>query len=235
MKFEVPLIPGRLVRRYKRFLADVILENGEQITAHTPNTGSMMGCMDPDSRVWLSVSDNPKRKHPYGWEIVEAAGEVLVGINTGLANRLVAEAIDEGVIEELQGFDSLRPEVRYGLEKSRIYLLLEKANGQACYVEVKNVTAVVDGNVSIFPDAVSARGAKHLRELAAMVEQGHRAAIVFCVQRGDAEVMRPADDIDPVYGRTLREAMERGVEALAYRGDVTPEGIALRRRLPVEV
>ncbi len=232
MKFESPLSPGRLVRRYKRFLADVILDSGEQITAHTANTGSMLGCAEPGSAVWLSRSDNPKRKYAYSWEMVEA-GSTLVGINTALANRLVAEAIEGGVIAELQGYEQCRSEVRYGVENSRVDLYLEDAERGACFVEVKNVTASIDEGIAIFPDAVSARGTKHLRELATMAKQGHRGVLCFCVQRGDVHEVRPADVIDPLYGETLREVLERGVEVIAYRADVSPEGIALTTRLPV--
>ncbi len=232
MKFTQDLVSGTLLRRYKRFLADVELENGEMVTVHTPNTGSMMGCCEPGSPVWLSRSDNPKRKYPLSWEIVGVNGGTLVGINTALPNQLVAEAIENGTIEELQGYESLRKEVRYGEEKSRIDILLEGDGLGLCYVEIKNVTLVNDGHAR-FPDAVSSRGAKHLRELAAMRRQGHRSVIFFCVQRQDARDVSPADDIDPEYGETLRAVLENGVEALAYRADVTPLEITLRARLPV--
>lgn len=232
MKFSPPLIEGTLLRRYQRFLADVALPGGRVVTAHCPNTGSMMGCAEPGSRVWLSDSGNPARKHPLTWEIVEAAPSVLVGVNTGYSNRLVQEAIEAGVIAELRGYTRIRREVRFGVEKSRIDLLLE-GNGPACYVEVKNVTAAVEGKTALFPDAVSVRGAKHLRELAAMARKGNRAVLCFCVQRADVDEVRPADAIDPVYGRTLREVLAQGVEAIAWRAEVSPEGIELRHRLPV--
>src|SRR5512135_2251784 len=192
----------------------------------------MLGCKEAGSRVWLSEAANPKRKLPYTWEIVEALPDVLVGVNTGLSNRLVEEAISSGTIAELAGYARIRREVRFGAENSRVDLLLE-GDGPDCYVEVKNVTAAVEGSVAIFPDAVSDRGAKHLRELAAMAEAGHRAVLCFCVQRRDVEEVRPADAIDPVYGRTLRDALARGMEAIAYRAEVSPEGIALRHPLPV--
>lgn len=231
MRFPHPLIAGTLVRRYQRFLADVRLDDGRVVIAHTPNTGSMLGCCRPGSRVWLRDTGNAARKYPLSWELVEAEPEVMVGINTGLANALVREAVEFGVAKELQGYGGIRQEVRYGEEGSRIDLLLESGSGH-CYVEVKNVTLVEDG-AALFPDAVTQRGAKHLRELATMVRRGHRAAIFFCVQRGDAREMRPADRIDPVYGRTLREVLAAGVEALAYRADVRLDGIVLRTRLPV--
>ncbi|BBL72589.1 DNA/RNA nuclease SfsA [Methylogaea oryzae] len=232
MQFESPLVPGVLLRRYQRFLADVRLADGSTVTAHTPNTGSMKGCCEPGSRVWLRDSGSATRKYPFSWELVEAAPDVLVGINTGLANALVREAVENGVVQELQGYRRIRQEVRYGEENSRIDLLLERDDGGLCYVEVKNVT-LVEGGIALFPDAVSSRGAKHLRELAAMVRQGHRAVIFYCVQRRDAGAVSPADGIDPLYGRTLREALAQGVEALAYRAEVGTEGIALREVLAV--
>jgi sugar fermentation stimulation protein A len=232
MRFDAPLIEARLIRRYQRFLADVELPDGRRATAHTANTGSMLGCSRPGSRVWLRDAGSTGRKYPLAWELVEAEPGVLVGINTGLANRLVREGVETGVIAELQGYGAIRPEVRYGNENSRIDLLLEAGDGRRCYVEVKNVTLAEQGR-ALFPDAVTARGTKHLRELREMVRQGHRAVIFYCVQRGDAEAMGPADRIDPAYGRTLRQALEDGLEALAYRAEVAVEGIALVRRLPV--
>jgi len=232
MLFPSPLIEGRLLKRYQRFLADIQLPDGRTVTAHCPNTGSMLGCKEAGSRVWLSEAANPNRKLPYTWEIVEALPEVLVGVNTGLSNRLVEEAVKTGMIAELAGYGHIRREVRFGAENSRVDLLLQ-GDGADCYVEVKNVTAAVDGNIAIFPDAVSDRGTKHLRELAAMAEAGHRAVLCFCVQRRDVEEVRPADAIDPVYGRTLREALARGMEAIAYRAEVSPEGIELQHPLPV--
>lgn len=234
MKFDQTLVQGTLVRRYKRFLADVRLQDGEIITAHTPNTGSMKGCCEPGSPVWLSDSGNPKRKYPLSWELVQVREGVLVGINTGLSNRLVEQAIGNGNIAELQGYDNIRREVRYGQENSRIDLLLEQHDQLPdCYVEVKNVT-LVENNTGMFPDAVSTRGSKHLRELIHVVEQGFRAALVFCVQRKDVAVMQPADRIDPEYGATLRWAYDQGVEVLAYGANPTPEQIELVTSIPLE-
>lgn len=234
MKYPHTLIEGRLLRRYKRFLADVELADGQVITAHSANTGSMLGCSTPGSRVWLSVSDNPRRKYAHTWELVEAEPGVLCGINTLLSNKLVQEAIEQGRVAELAGYARIRSEVPYGQERSRIDLLLESDEGLAdCYVEVKNVTLVRDG-IASFPDAVSARGTKHLRELMSMVAQGQRAVIFFCVQREDAGLMRPAVDIDPLYAKTLAEALANGVEALAYAAQVSVRGVALQRSLPVE-
>ena len=233
MQFDSPLFPGTLIQRYKRFFADIRLDSGEVVTAHCPNTGSMLGCKEPGSRVWISPADNPARKLRYTWELVEAAPDVLVGVHTGRTNALVEEAIAAGIVAELSAYPAIRREVKFGRESSRIDLLLSGESLPDCYVEVKNVTAGVAGGIAIFPDAVSERGAKHLRELMHMVEQGHRAVIFYCVQRRDVQEVRPADEIDPVYGGTLREAIAAGVEALAYRADVSPEGILLVMPLPV--
>jgi len=233
MKFMQPLIKARLIRRYKRFLADMELADGAMVTVHTSNTGSMKGCCAPGSHAWLSDSGSDTRKYPLSWELVEADHGTLTGINTSWPNKLVHEAIENGTIAELQGYQLIRHEVNYGHERSRIDLLLEDHAKGLCYVEVKNVTLVEDG-LAMFPDAVSTRGSKHLRELAAMVAEGHRAVIIYCIQRGDAHVLSSADAIDPVYGRTLREAMAAGVEALAYRADVSPESIVLKQRIPIK-
>lgn len=226
-----PLVSGTLVKRYKRFLADIQLADGSLVTAHCPNSGSMKGCALPGSRVWLSRSDNPKRKLALTWELVEADG-YLAGINTGLPNRLTREAIENGTIAELQGYDTIRPEVPYG-ERSRIDLLLAGQSGR-CFVEVKNVT-LVEGQRALFPDAVTTRGQKHLNELMRVVREGERGVIFFTVQRGDGQSVSPADGIDPEYGRLLRLALQNGVEALAYRALVTPEEIRLTERLPIIV
>jgi len=226
-----PLVAGTLVKRYKRFLADVLLDDGCEVTAHCPNSGSMKGCATPGSRVFLSRSPNLKRKYPFGWELVQADG-CWAGINTGLPNQLTREGIENGTVTELQGYATIRPEVPYG-ERSRIDLLLEGASGR-CFVEVKNVTLVENGR-ALFPDAVTIRGQKHLRELMRVVSAGDRGVIFFTVQRDDGNAVSPADMIDPEYGRLLRQALDNGVEALAYRALVTPEEIRLTERLPVMV
>ena len=231
MKFVTPLVRGTLLRRYKRFLADVELDDGRIVIAHSANTGSMKGCSTPGSPVWLSHSDNPKRKCPYTWELVRA-GDTLIGINTALPNLLVAEAIAQERIAQLNGFTELRREVPYGEERSRIDILLSHPARPACYVEVKNVTLAQNG-VACFPDAVSARGSKHLRELMAVAAGGDRAVIFFCVQRGDVTEVRPADEIDPLYGTTLRAAARSGVELMAWQAEPTLAGIELVRALPV--
>jgi sugar fermentation stimulation protein A len=224
-----PLIAGTLIKRYKRFLADVALEDGSLITIHCPNSGSMLGCATPGSRLFLSRSPNPGRKYPHTWELVESDG-FWAGINTSLPNRLAAEGIKNGTIGELQGYPTIRSEVPYG-ENSRIDLLLEGTDGR-CFVEVKNVT-LVEGRQALFPDAVTIRGQKHLRELMRVVREGDRGVLLFTVQRGDGESVSPADAIDPEYGRLLRLALENGVEVLAYRALVTTEEIRLTERLPV--
>lgn len=224
-----PLIPGTLIKRYKRFLADVTLEDGSVVTVHCPNSGSMKGCATPGSRVFLSRSPNPGRTYPHTWELVESDG-FWAGINTGLPNRLVREAIENATVAELRGYATIRPEVPYG-KHSRIDLLLEGPAGR-CFVEVKNVTLVEDGR-ALFPDAVTTRGQKHLNELIRVVREGDRGVIFFTVQRGDGNSVSPADGIDPEYGRLLRLALANGVEALAYRALVTPGEIKLTEKLPI--
>lgn len=232
MRFAHALNGGVLLRRYKRFLADVSLDDGRAVCAHCPNTGSMLGCAEPGSRVWLSPADGAHRKLAWTWELVEAAG-VLVGIHTGRTNRIVREAIDTGVLREAAGYARIRPEAKYGAEGSRVDFLLESDTQPPCYLEVKNVTAAVADGVALFPDAVSTRGGKHLREMRQMVRAGHRALLVFCVQREDVTEVRPADAIDPDYGRELRRALDAGVEAVAYRATVSPVEIRLAQWLPV--
>jgi sugar fermentation stimulation protein A len=231
VKFPQALIEGRLIRRYKRFLADVQLP-GEVVTASCPNTGAMLGCAAAGSRVWLSEHDNAGRKYRHTWQIVEA-GEVLVGINTGLPNKLVEEAIVDGVIPELGGYATLRREVAYGEEASRVDFVLDGGRRKSCYVEVKNVTAAVKNGVALFPDCVSDRGSRHLRELMRIKAAGLRPVQLYCVQRADVGEVRPADAIDAEYGRTLREAIDAGVEVLAYRARVTPSEIRIETRIPV--
>ncbi|MCW1839191.1 DNA/RNA nuclease SfsA [Prosthecomicrobium hirschii] len=231
MRFPRPLITGRLVRRYKRFLADVDLDTGESVTAHCANPGSMLGLAAPGMRVWLSRSDDPKRKLAYSWELVEADG-ALVGINTAWPNRLVEAAVRDGTIGELAGYAALRREVKYG-RNSRVDMLLEdEARGRA-YVEVKNVHLLRRAGLAEFPDSVTARGAKHLDELADQVAEGHRAMMVYLIQRPDADRFALAADIDPTYARAFDRAAARGVEAVAYACRITPEEIAVERKVPM--
>jgi sugar fermentation stimulation protein A len=227
MLFPSRLIRGTLVRRYKRFLADVRLPNGEMVTAHCTNTGSMLGCNEPGSVVYLSLSPNKGRKLAYTWEMIQIKRS-WIGINTFHPNRLVAEAVEAGAIPELCGYQLIRREVKVSAH-SRLDLCLEGNDGR-CYVEVKNVTLSF-GGAAAFPDAVSERATKHLKELIRLKRKGHRAAIVFVIQRGDCEHFRPADEIDPEYGRWLRKAAKAGVEILPYVAKVTPKGILLADKL----
>jgi sugar fermentation stimulation protein A len=231
MRFKSRLIRGTLIQRYKRFLADVRLATGEVVTAHCTNTGSMMGCKEPGSAVYISRSDNLNRKLLYTWELIKA-NNTWVGINTLHPNKLVPEAVEAGVIAELRGYPTIRREVKVSAH-SRLDLCFESENGN-CFVEVKNVTLAVDGTAA-FPDAVSERGTKHLKELIRLKRQGHRAAIVFVIQRGDCEYFRPADEIDQEYGRWLRRAIKAGVEALPYRAKVTPKEIVLTERIAIKL
>lgn len=230
------LLEGRLLRRYKRFLADVELESGETVTAHCPNTGSMRNCCTPNSRVWLYGSDNPKRKLRYTWELVEVAGRYLACINTQRANHLVKEAIQSKGIEELAGYDRLLTERRYGLENSRIDLLLQGEGRPDCYVEIKNLTLLEgDEGAGLFPDAVTSRGRKHLRELMGVVRRGGRAVLFFNVAHTGIRQVAPAWDIDPEYARTLAQAVANGVEVMAYRTAITPDRIELKDRLEFDL
>lgn len=232
MQFPRPLVTGTLLRRYQRFLADVRLDSGEQVTVHCPNTGSMLGLKAPGNRVWLLPADKPGRKLAWTWEMVEADG-VSVGIHTGRANGLVREALEVGLLPKLAGFTTCRAEAPLSA-RSRTDLLLTFPSGP-CYVEVKSVTAAVTEGIGFFPDAVSDRAAKHVRELAEAVSGGARAAVVFCVQRGDVNEVRPADHIDPVFAHALRQAAGQGVELYALGASVSQAGIRLERPLNVNL
>lgn len=229
MLFPAPLLSGKLIKRYKRFLADIALDDGRTVTAHCPNSGSMKGCALPGSPVLVSVCDNPARKLGFTWEMVLVDG-FWAGINTSLTNRLVREGIETGRVAEVAGYETIRAEVPYG-DHSRLDFMLSGTAGR-CYLEVKNVT-LVEGDRALFPDAVTERGQKHLRELMQIVATGDRGVIFYLVQRGDAVSVSPEERIDPEYGRLLRQAVAGGVEAIAYRAEVTPTGITLSRRLPV--
>ena len=230
MKLPTPLVSGRLIQRYKRFLADVELEDGSVITAHCANPGSMLGLKDPGMKVWLSKSDNPKRKLAYSWELLEI-GDTMIGINTAHPNRIVEEAILAGRIDELTGYADLRREVKYG-KNSRIDILLQDADRSDCYVEIKNVHLLRSEGLAEFPDSVTKRGAKHLEELGDMVEEGHRAVMLYLVQRTDAKHFSFAADIDSAYVEAFARAKLRGVEAYIYACDITPEAISLTHSLP---
>lgn len=232
MKFVNPLQPGRLLRRYKRFLADVELAEGATVTLHCPNPGAMLGLAEPGSEVWLSRATRPGRKLPFTWELVRV-GRHLVGINTALPNIIVEEGIRAGQIEELGGYDQLRREVNYG-KNSRIDIHLESKERPVCYVEVKNVH-LKRAAAAEFPDCVTARGTKHLEELSRMVDQGHRAVMVYLVQRGDCSSFAVAADIDPAYAAALDRARAAGVEALCYYCRVTTTGISIKAPLPLRI
>ena len=235
MKFEAPLIPGTLIKRYKRFLADVTLDTGQTVTATCPNTGSMMGLTTPGSRVWLSESDSPTRKYRHTWELIEAdlgKGPTLVGINTGRPNKLVTEAIEAKRIKPLLGYAELKREQKYG-QNSRIDILLSDPAKGLCYVEIKNVHLSRRAGLAEFPDSVTERGAKHLRELADMVREGHRAMMIFLVQRADTKKLSLARDVDAAYGEAFDAAREAGVEAIALRCKLSQQEITVDRTIPI--
>lgn len=233
MRFDPPLEEGRLLRRYKRFFADIETASGEALTIHCPNTGSMLNCLNPGGRVWFSRNDDPKRKLRGTWELGETPHGRLACLNTGRANALVGEALEAGVISELAGFSGLRREVRYGVENSRADFCLDYPVGLA-YVEVKSVTlGYADSSVAAFPDAVTTRGAKHLRELAALARQGVRAVQLYCVNLAGIEAVRAAEEIDQAYAAGLREAKAAGVEVLAYGVTISAQEVRLSRRLEV--
>ncbi|MGX6647336.1 DNA/RNA nuclease SfsA [Maricaulaceae bacterium MS644] len=231
MQFTSPLLPGRPIKRYKRFLADIELDGGERITAHCPNPGSMMGLQAPGSRCWVSVSDNPKRKLKHTLEVLKADG-TLVAMNTMSPNKIAEAAIDNGEIAPLSGYDAIRREVKYGAN-SRIDLLLTAETRPDCYVEVKNCHLMRTPGLAEFPDSVTTRGARHLFELSERVRAGDRAVQLFIVQRGDCTRLSPADDLDPAYAQALRAAATAGVEILAYGCDVTLDGVTLEKPLEI--
>ncbi len=225
------LLCGRLVKRYKRFFADVELDSGELVTAHCANPGSMKSILEPTPRCWLSRA-KPGRKLAYTWEVAEQ-GDTRIYVNPVGANRVVADALEGGVIEELLGYDIIQPEVPYGTG-SRIDFLLTGSPGKA-YVEVKNVTLGYGDGTVAFPDSVTERGTKHLLELAEVAREGHRAVLLFCVSRTDAKSVRAASEIDPTYAETLSRVAKEGVEVLAYNGPIAKTGFSLSSRVPVEV
>ncbi|MGS0680298.1 DNA/RNA nuclease SfsA [Shewanella sp. 125m-7] len=234
MEFNPGFDTGVLIQRYKRFLTDITLANSEQVTIHCPNTGSMKNCLFVGQKVWFSVSDNPKRKYSRTWELAETPEGHIIGINTGRANALAEEAINNGVITELQGYGSLRREVKYGSENSRIDILLEDANKASCYIEVKSCT-LLDEGLGYFPDAVTTRGQKHLRELMEMVEQGQRAVLLFVVQHSGINSVQAAAHIDPSYATLLSEAHSKGVEIIAYKAELSPVETRLVKSCPVRL
>lgn len=232
MKFQAPLSKGTLIKRYKRFLADIELETGEQITAHCPNSGSMMGLKEPGFPVCVSRSDNPKRKLAYTLEMVQVSG-TWVGVNTSWPNKLIQHGFQEGQFEAFAGFDHFKPEVKYG-EGTRLDFLLTADSGKKAYGEIKNVT-LKEGAGALFPDAVTARGAKHLETLMDVIKAGDQAFLVFVVQREDCSFVSPAKQIDPHYAGLLKQAVDKGVVCLCYQYTVSPEGLFFTKQLPLEL
>lgn len=232
MLFDRPLVPAVLVQRYKRFLFDAVLADGRQITGFCPNTGSMRGLTTPGSRIWLSEHDSPTRKYQHMFEMIEVGGAV-VGINTGLPNRLAEEAIKAGQVGDLHLYSTLQREQKYG-RNSRIDILLTDPQRGRAYVEVKNVHFSRTAGLGEFPDSPTARGAKHLEELGDMVEAGHRGIMIFLIQRDDCATFRICGDLDPVYARAFRRAMQRGVEAFAVKCHVSPQQITPGGLIPID-
>ncbi|MCF6444433.1 DNA/RNA nuclease SfsA [Nereida sp. MMG025] len=230
MRFQTDLIPATLIRRYKRFLADVRLQDGQEVTAHCPNPGSMMGLKEEGTKVWLEPNTDPKKKLKFGWRLVEQAG--FTCIDTSVANRVVGEALIAGSIPELCGYQAIRPEQRYG-QNSRIDFLLDGAT--PCFVEVKSVTLMRTSGLAEFPDSVTARGAKHLGELSSVALRGDRAVQFYLVSRTDCDRVSIAQDIDLKYAAALQSAVQAGVEILCYNTIITPEGVTLGRRLAIDI
>jgi len=232
MEFVRPLIRGTLIRRYKRFLADVMLEDGREVTTHCANPGAMLGLAEPGMTVWLEPVDDPRRKLRFSWRLVEVGGDRFAGIDTGIPNRIVGEALAAGEIPGLDGYATLRAEVPYG-ERSRVDFLLTAPGRPSAFVEVKNVHLRREGDWAEFPDCVTARGARHLRELSGMVAAGHRAVLLYVIQRDDCRRFRLAEDLDPAYVRAFAAARDAGVEAIAHATRITRGGIWLDGALPV--
>lgn len=252
MQFTPELNSGTLLRRYKRFLTDIRLADGQEITIHCPNTGSMRRCLYPGERVWFSTSPNPKRKYPNTWEQAQDPLGNIIGINTHNANKLVVEAITNNVIKELQGYQYLRTEVKYGKENSRIDIMLSNTEHKKsqnltqqpinssladCYVEVKSCTLLEDpfSGIGYFPDAVTARGQKHLRELMQMVDAGFRAVLIFAVQHTGITSVQAAAHIDTNYAILLQQAAQKGVEIFAYSAQISAKSITLVKSCPVNL
>lgn len=232
MQFTPRLQPARLIKRYKRFLADVVTLDGKQLTLHCANTGAMTGCATPGDTVWYSTSDNPKRRYPHSWELTETQQNEWICVNTLRANTVVHEAVSENRIAELAGYTTLKTEVKYGTENSRIDLLLQAPDQISCYIEVKSVTLLQHG-CGYFPDAVTLRGQKHLRELQQVVANGERAVLFFAVLHSGIAMVSPARHIDPHYAELLMTAQQQGVEILCYASTLCPDGIKLTHKLPL--
>lgn len=234
MRFSTPLVSARLIRRYKRFLADVRFADGTEATAHCANPGSMMGLANVGTKVWLEPNEDPKKKLKYGWRLVDHENGHFTGVDTAVPNRALRLALVGQEVPELLGYDLVRPEVKYG-ENSRIDFLLSGAGRRDCYVEVKSVTLSRQNGLAEFPDSVTARGTKHLGELAHMAKAGHRAVMFFLVQRTDCSRFTLAADLDPTYHQAFMAARAAGVEVLCYDTAISPEGVSLRAPLLIEV
>lgn len=230
MVFKVSLVHGQLIQRYKRFLADVKLDNGEIITAHCTNSGSMKSCLENNAEVYLSPVNDPKRKTRFTWEMIKINGD-WVGINTGNPNKLAFEAIKNGDIEKLKGYTEVQREVKFGDSR---FDVMAKNDKETCFIEVKNVT-YKEGDYALFPDAVTSRGKKHLETLIKIKEQGMRAVMLYIIQRVDVSVFAPAKEIDPEYAKALKKAFEKGVEIIPMQVKVSPEKIELLKELPFEI
>ncbi len=226
MRFPTPLVPATLIKRYKRFLADCRLQDGSEVTAHCANPGSMMGLADPGTRIWLEPNDDPKKKLKYGWRLVEHENGHFTGVDTSVPNRALKAALETGQVPGLTGYATLRPEVKYG-QNSRIDFLLTGAGKPDTYVEVKSVTLSRQSGLAEFPDSVTARGRKHLEELAQVAQAGHRAVMLYLVQRTDSTCFSLAADIDPAYAAAFSAARDAGVEALIFGTRISPEGVDL--------
>lgn len=230
MRFQTPLVPATLIRRYKRFLADCQLQDGQEVTAHCANPGSMMGLADPGAKIWLEPNDDPKKKLKYGWRLVDHGGGDFTGVDTSVPNKALRAAFEAGEIAELAAYETVRPEVKYG-ENSRIDFLLTQPGLPDAYVEVKSVTLSRQPGLAEFPDSVTARGTKHLQELAAMAETGHRAIMLYLVQRTDCARFALAADIDPAYAAAFEQAQKAGVEILIRKTRITPAEITVGNAL----
>jgi sugar fermentation stimulation protein A len=233
MRFQTPLVPARLIRRYKRFLADVALEDGSEAVAHCPNPGAMLGLAEPGMGIWLEPNDDPRKKLKYGWRLVELPGGHMAGIDTAVPNRVVKEALEAGRVPGLESYGGVRAEVAYG-RQSRVDFLLSEPGLPDAYVEVKNVHLRRAGDLAEFPDCVTARGARHLDELADMVARGHRAVMLYLVQRTDCARFALARDLDPAYAAAFDAAREAGVEAICLETRISTDGVEAGRTLPVE-
>lgn len=232
MRFQTPLVPATLIRRYKRFLADIRLEDGTEVTAHCANPGSMMGLAEPGTRIWVEPNDDPKKKLKYGWRLVDHGNGHFTGVDTSLPNRALKAALTAREIPELAAYTGVLPEQKYG-EKSRIDLLLRGDGLPDCFVEVKSVTLCREPGLAEFPDSVTARGAKHLRELAQMAQQGHRAVLFYLVQRTDCTAVSVAADLDPEYAAAFAHATASGVDVLTYSTRITTKTLHLGQKLTV--